>query len=307
MPKGRSVRLFLAEGTPTGVVTAEIVNWTGHVISAPRSKLDVAIALPELQRTGVYMLLGNSLDSDLPSIYVGESDDISRRLREHEKSADKMFWDRFVAVTNKDMNLTKAHVLFLEGKLIAVAKAAKKAHVTNQQTAEFDRLPRADISDMEAFLEEIQLVLPVIGIDLLRRAAAPVVLKSDLHRPDDEAANGAAPTFLLRHERKGIDARAMELDGEFVLLAGTFGDMAEAISFGERLRSLRAQLLESGRAEQTGAGSFRLLEDVALSSPSAASVLLFGTSRNGRADWIHKESGMTYGEWKAAQVDQAVP
>ena len=37
---GRSVRLFLADGTSTGIVTAEIMNWTGHVIAAPRTRLD---------------------------------------------------------------------------------------------------------------------------------------------------------------------------------------------------------------------------------------------------------------------------
>lgn len=38
MTKGRSLRLFLADGTPGGIITAEIMNWTGHVMIAPRSR-----------------------------------------------------------------------------------------------------------------------------------------------------------------------------------------------------------------------------------------------------------------------------
>ena len=38
MSAGKSVRLFLAEGTPGGR-TVEIMNWTGHVVAAPRSEL----------------------------------------------------------------------------------------------------------------------------------------------------------------------------------------------------------------------------------------------------------------------------
>ncbi len=31
MSQGRSLRLFLVDGTPNGLLTAEIMNWTGHV------------------------------------------------------------------------------------------------------------------------------------------------------------------------------------------------------------------------------------------------------------------------------------
>ncbi|MBK1618475.1 hypothetical protein CKO42_08495 [Lamprobacter modestohalophilus] len=36
---GRSVRLFLVEGKSTGLITAEIMNWTGHVLTGPRTEL----------------------------------------------------------------------------------------------------------------------------------------------------------------------------------------------------------------------------------------------------------------------------
>ena len=39
MSQGRSIRLFLVDGTPNGLLTAEIMNWTGHVLTGPRSKL----------------------------------------------------------------------------------------------------------------------------------------------------------------------------------------------------------------------------------------------------------------------------
>ena len=36
MPLGKTIRLYLADGTPTGPVVAEIINWTGQVIVVPR-------------------------------------------------------------------------------------------------------------------------------------------------------------------------------------------------------------------------------------------------------------------------------
>jgi hypothetical protein len=44
MSTGKSVRLFLADGTPGGLLTAEIMNWTGHIIAAPRSDLSACTA-----------------------------------------------------------------------------------------------------------------------------------------------------------------------------------------------------------------------------------------------------------------------
>jgi hypothetical protein len=76
-------------------------------------------------RTGIYILYGDPLDGDLPAVYVGEGDDISTRLRSHSRDGDKDYWDRFIAVTSKDMNLTKAHVKFLEGRLISLLTHAK--------------------------------------------------------------------------------------------------------------------------------------------------------------------------------------
>ena len=302
MAGGRSVRLFLTEGAPTGVLTAEIVNWTGHVLAGPRSKLKDAVQRSELQRTGIYILYGFALNEELPTVYVGEGDDISRRLTQHSKDDRKDFWERFIAVTNKDLNLTKAHVRYLEGKLIAQLVAAKKAKVANGTEPAAERLPEADISDMDAFIEEIMLILPVIGVDFFRqdRARADPRPSPPAGGADDQVV------FLVEHGSKGIRAKAVETDGEFVLLAGSRGDLNESVSFHERLRSLRKQLLESGRARKVEGNSFELTEDLALGSPSAGAVFLFGTTRNGRTDWRVEGDDLTYADWKDRQLEQSL-
>ena len=296
MGKGRSVRLFLAEGTVTGILTAEIMNWTGHVLAAPRTRLEGALKRDELKRTGVYILYGDNLSGELPSAYVGEGDDISARLRTHSKDEEKDYWDRFIAITNKDMNLTKAHVKYLEGRLISFLRDAKKCELRNKTEPTFDKLPEADISDMESFLEELQLVLPVVGVDFFRKPQ----IKS-------EAAEAQPPNtyFCLTHANKGIFARAVELDGEFVVLAGAHGSRHEGPSFLDKLKGERDRAFDSGQIVQSGDLNFTLVEDIAFSSPSAASVFLFGTSRNGRTDWQVEGKAINYGAWKDAQVEAA--
>ncbi|WP_378946909.1 GIY-YIG nuclease family protein [Paracoccus sp. R86501] len=265
------------------------------MLASPRTRLDAAIKREELNRTGVYLLHGDSHEGDLPSVYVGEGDSIMSRLKAHATDPDKDFWDRFVAITSKDMNLTKAHVRYLEGKLIGLLQAARKCRVVNRTQPEFERLPEADIADMDSFLDEIQLILPVIGIDVLRRPATAAPLP-----PVPEVQ---AVTFRIDHPAKGIAATATEVDGEFVVLSGSTGSLQVSPSFSDKARMTRDQAKESGRIVVSGSRNFTLREDMAFGSPSAASVFLFGTSRNGRTDWLVSDGLETYAAFKARQLN----
>ncbi len=298
------------DGTATGILTAEIMNWTGHVLAAPRTRFEDAVSREELKRTGVYFLFGHDDEgTDVGKVYVGEGDEIGKRLYQHNK--DKPFWDRFIAVTSKDMNLTKAHVRYLEGRLLALILEAKKVKIANKDMPQFDRLPEADIADMEAFLEEIQLVLPVIGAEYLRRpATGRPRLKSSASENrlgsefnENPSGDGDEVYFSLKSKRAGIDATAKEDSGEFVVLSGSQGSMKENASFHDRQKIFRDAAFETGRARKAGEKNFILDQDISFSSPSAAAVFLYGTSRNGRTDWLVQGRDITYGSWKEEMVD----
>jgi Domain of unknown function (DUF4357) len=275
-----------------------LVNWTGHVLSAPRTRLEAALKRDELRRTGVYLLFGDEFGSDLPAVYIGEGDDVSSRLYSHAKDDQKAFWERFIAVTNKDMNLTKAHIKYLEGRLISMLKDAKKCDVRNKTEPTFDKLPEADISDMESFLEELKIVLPVVGFDFLRK---PVVASREASK-----SQLIEQFFALAHPKKGIFARATEIDGEFVILSGSTGSLNESQSFDEARQAFRHQVFDTGRAVKANQETFRTTENIAFSSPSAAAVFLFGTSRNGRTDWLQEGTSRTYGAWQDDLMDRHV-
>lgn len=37
--KGKSIKLFMVDGSPQGILTLEVMNWTGHVLAGPRTKI----------------------------------------------------------------------------------------------------------------------------------------------------------------------------------------------------------------------------------------------------------------------------
>lgn len=302
---GRSVKLFLADGKASGILTAEIMNWTGHVIAAPRTRFEDVISREELKRTGVYLLIGPSEETDLNRVYIGEGDEIGKRLYAHNKEKD--FWERLVAITSKDMNLTKAHVRFLEGQLLQLLKDARRAEIENKDIPQFDKLPEADIADMETFLEEIQLVLPVIGIDIFKKPAtkrASIRNNSALGHIGHTLEDPNDVRFVLQNPKARINAFAREDAGEFIIEAGSIGSLKEASSFHERNKSFRDDAFATERIVRIDNKNFRVDQDISFTSPSAAAVFLFGTSRNGRNDWLVEGENTNYGQWKAEMLDR---
>ena len=160
MTQGRSIRLFLVDGTPNGLLTAEIMNWTGHVLTGPRSKLSELVQRPEVGRTGIYFLVGPDPDNSFRSlVYIGESDDVAKRLKQHNRpetpdgKGGKDFWEKVCLVTSKDQNLTKGHVKHLESLLIQNARNVARCTLVNGTTHDYVNLREGDLTDMALYLE----------------------------------------------------------------------------------------------------------------------------------------------------------
>ena len=47
-----TVKIFLVEGDPASLRTAEISNWTGKAVAGPRSELDQIVSREEAQKPG---------------------------------------------------------------------------------------------------------------------------------------------------------------------------------------------------------------------------------------------------------------
>lgn len=90
------------------------------------------------------------------------------RLRSHHRERD--FWTRVVVITSKDTNLTKSHGRYLESRLISLAAQAGRVTLENGTAPPVRGLPEADRSDMDYFVSQLQIVLPVLGVG---KATAP--------------------------------------------------------------------------------------------------------------------------------------
>lgn len=270
--RGFSLRIFLPDGSPDGLRVVEKSNWTGRGIVCPRPLFPAARIREEFSRTGVYVLLGPPGEGELSEVYIGEGDPIRPRLEQHQ--AKKDFWTTAICFTSKDANLNKAHVQYLESRLLDLARTAKRCTLENGNAPALPSLSEADIADVETFLAEMLLCFPVLGVTIFEKPEQPT--------------KQVAPLFI---KAKGIIASGYESAGGFVVRAGSQSPIAEAPSIHAYLHDLRESLFKNGVLvkERT---TYRFVQDYEFKSPSTAAGVVLGRSANGRTEWI-SETGRT--------------
>jgi hypothetical protein len=293
---GKSVRLFLVDGTPGGLVTAEIMNWTGHLLAGPRSDLLALLRREEARRTGVYLLLGDAPDSvGGIQVYIGEGDDISTRLTSHAREKD--FWERAVLLTSKDANLTKAHARYLESRFLQIARDAHRSEIVNGTAPPLIALPEGDVSDMEYFITQALIALPVLGVNVLR--ATPITRTIETGTNETRVID-LAPEFTMKQPRENLIAHATEVDGEFTVLVGSQARRRQV--GGGSYVGLRERLERDGTIDTTTDPALFTKNQVFASSSAAAAVVA-GRSANGRTSWVEDTTGLTYGAWQNRDLE----
>jgi hypothetical protein len=160
-PRGLSVRIHLLDGTADGLRVFERLHSTLRAITCSKARFLQAKARPEFQKPGVYVLVGPPESNGLPRIYVGEADPALPRLEQH--LAKKQFWDSLVLFTSKDDGLHKAHIQYLEARLTALARDARRCQLDNGNHPQPPSLSEADVVEAEGFLSELLLLCPFVG------------------------------------------------------------------------------------------------------------------------------------------------
>jgi hypothetical protein len=268
-----TITLFLPRGDAKSLRTAEISNWTGKAVAAPRTELEDLLAREELDKAGVYLLIGSDPQTNAPHAYIGEAEVIRDRLKQHKT---KEFWVSAIVFVSKDENLTKAHVRYLENRLITEAIQIQR-FTLDQNQAGGSKLPESARADMEVFFGRIRQLLPVLGSDILAPISQPTAQKQ--------------PGGVLLCRNKGAVARGQRTANGFVIFRGSTAVLEERPSTENYpyVIAQRKQLIADGTLIERE-GLLVFTKDAEFSSPSAAAVVVHGGSANGLTAW-KTESG----------------
>ena len=274
-----TIKLFLVKGSPTGLRTAEISNWTGKAIAGPRSDLDDFLERDELRSPGVYLLTGTDSESGEPVLYIGEAENVSKRLKQHAKTEEKDYWIHTSAFVSKDDNLTKAHIRYIEGKLIQAAYSSKRAIVMNSASSG-SSLPEADRAEMDIYIERMLQLLPVLGIHHFSAPTLPITPKQNT-----ASETASTPTITLYFKVKGLTASGTRSEEGFTVFKGSQVVTTPVKSCPAGTLKKRELLIQKGIVTLEE-DSYRFTEDYEFSSPSSAGAFISGRSTNELTSWL---------------------
>lgn len=297
--QGRSLELFFIDGKPDGMQTAEEINWTGHVLLAPSINIVNALKRIEAQYTGVYLLLGESENGE-SKVYVGESENMSKRIRQHIHDGEKDWWTKVAFITTKGDGLNKAHVRYLEVRLLEIAHKVNRAVLANATQPNSDssaRLNEAGRNSMEVFLDTLMMVLPAMRIDCF--------LDQSRQKKEASASGKENPVFTL--DVKGNQATAVVEDGEFVVQEKSHAtaNWTNSKKSSPTYARIHKELLQSGILKKEN-GYAIFTKNYAFTSTSAAAAVVAGYNMSGPKHWKHKKSGQTFEKWQDKNLENTL-
>ncbi len=224
----------------------------------------------ELNKPALYILVNR----DKRQLYVGETDDSIKRLRNHEA---KDFWTEAIVFHSTGDTLSTTEVRWLEAKTYEALKELGYYDLSENKVApQQPPLKRNQIYTLEPIFEEAKNYICAAGFDIF--------LKSKNEQKEELTQTATAEhIFYCKHKESKAMGYLIEESKEFVILAGSELRSGIRPSLQPSLVGKRAQFI----AEQcdTIGGRSILRANYAASSPSIAGALILGRNTNGWTKW----------------------
>lgn len=276
MARGKNINLYIKDG----ISKCTIKNWIGVIYIVPRTLVEVGKQIDNLNRSGVYLLLGTTEKAE-DAVYIGQADirknerGVLHRILEPHKSID--YWTESIIFTTVDNSLGATELNYLEYRLHEIALDANRCKVTNGGSPHKGSLPEEKEDEMEEFIDFIRLVVKALG----RKVFEPIVNRVSESSIEDQ---------VFRSKGKKASALVKLTDDGIVVLKGS--RLAEELT-----RSAPKQVIRLREKYKDNIdSSFLLTKDIRFTSPSAAAGFVGGASLNGNDYWVTDE-GMALGEY----------
>jgi hypothetical protein len=276
-PRPFNIRIHAAEGISSGLRLIDKRGWEGLGVVCPKGRLSKTSNREEFSGSGVYILLGNE-EHLLPSIYIGQAENLRRRLSQHFSQKD--FWQQVIFFTTKKDPLNKSELQFLESSLIRRAQNYRRCHLENGNTPHEPPLSEADKADAEGFLLEMLSVLPLLGVKEFE--------------PLEEAPE---PSEKFQMEGKRYSATGFESSNGFVVCKGSRASQRVSESgLDKGYEQLRQELIDEKVLLPEG-DQLVFQVDYEFRNASPAAAILAGYNMNGLKAW-KDASGVTLSEYR---------
>lgn len=273
MTYGKSIELFLVNGTADSLIIAELSNWNGKAIKIPRIEVS-SCDRDDITQAGVYFLFCKE-DDGSDSVYIGEAENVKDRLVQHlrddQPEKEKYYWSTAVVFIGRDLN--KALIRYLENRFVEIARASKRYHVLTKNTYRNTVMKESQVAVMEEFVDNVRILINALGYKVLE----PLVQKDiSSTTVDDE---------ILYITSGSVNATGKVTSEGFVVFAGTtVNEKTFVKSLIAGMQKQRQKLFDSDKVQD-----LVTTEDILFSSSSAAADFILGYSVSGPCTWKSKD------------------
>lgn len=278
---------------PDGPQIIKKSQWSGKGVVFSRALFDQIRRSPlsndiNIKAPGVYILWERG--EEYPRAYIGESEDPSKRICDHDRDENKEFWT-WAIVFSGDLN--KAHIRYLEARLVILAEEVKRCNRGASNTPQKHHLGMADKIKAEGFLRNMLLCLSIVGVDFFEKPRVPSKTPQTFQSvsTEDQTSTPITQRELFLTGSGGVDAKGYYSGSEFVVLEGSKASKTEKQSLLPIWKIRREVLLQKGVWKDDGE-TFVFTQDYAFNSPSRASSVCLGRSSNGLTVW-KDENGLS--------------
>lgn len=167
--KGKSINLFLMDGTASGRIKCTLANWTGVAYKIPRTELDKCKERDDLKQSGVYLLFGTSDQTGENVVYIGQAgarkngEGVLLRLQEHKRNQDKDYWTEAIIFTTSNNSFGPTEISYLENRFCNLATDAKRYIVKNGNDPTPGNITEEKESELEEFIDYSKIVIGTFG------------------------------------------------------------------------------------------------------------------------------------------------
>ena len=269
MAYGKTIELFLVNGTADSLVTAELSNWNGKAIKIPRIEV-ASCNRSDITQAGVYFLFCKE-DDNSDSVYIGEAENVKERLlqhlRDYQSEKEKYYWNTAVIFIGRDLN--KALIRYLENRFVEIARNSKRYLVLTKNTYRNTVMKESQIAVMEEFVDNVKILINALGYKVLE----PLV---QVNFP-----NSLVDDEVLSITSGSVYAKGRVTEEGFVVFAGaTINEKASVKSLSTGMQKQRQKLFDTGKVQ-----NLVTTEDILFSSSSAAADFILGYSVSGPKTW----------------------
>lgn len=286
MAYGKSIELFLVNGTADSLIIAELSNWNGKAIKIPRIEVS-SCDRNDIKQAGVYFLFCKE-DDGSDSVYIGEAENVKERLiqhlRDYQAENEKYYWSTAVIFIGRDLN--KALIRYLENRFVEIARVSKRCHVLTKNTYKNTVMKESQVAVMEEFIDNVKILVNALGYKVLE----PLV--------QNNSSNSTVDDEILFISSGSVNAKGRVTTEGFVVYEGSTLDSKGSVnSLSNGMKNLRQKLIESDKVQ-----NHVIKENILFSSSSAAASFVLGYSVSGPQRWKTKDGKMLK-ELEDKQVD----